>query len=212
VKRLLWMPVVVGTCILIASVTATCRTLTAVTGGGALWNAERAIVFVTSKTLTYRGSHLGIVWGRLKQSFGIPVPASTVLLESSVTQLHGGRTDTFRVEGGIFGIKVVNGSIFARASDGAIVRLDLSRNTFVSADADERTAYLHTPNPYSDARWSHEDRFLGGTTTATTMRFGGWFISDLVLDEWSYQAVSTHRGGVGSVIAAIDEGLRPCDQ
>jgi hypothetical protein len=162
-------------------------------------------VVVTSKTVTNRGTLVGILWGIFKQTMGVPSPASTVSLESSVTQVREGRTDTFRLEGGVHRLKLINGDIFGRISDGAIVRFDLRRNTVATADAAERGAYLHSSNPYADRGWTHDDRFLNGTAAATTIRLadGSYRISSSMVG--STKVYQLTGGSVTSVIATVDE-------
>jgi hypothetical protein len=205
VRRLLWVVLVAGICISTASIATACRRVSRVIDGVALWNPERGIVVVTSKTLTYRGTLLGLLWGILKRTMGVPSPASTVSLESSVTQVHEGRTDTFRLEGGVHGLSVINGDIFGRTTDGVIVRFDLRRNTFAIADAAERGAYWQSSNPYADHSWSHDDRFLNGTAAATTIRLadGSYRISSSMVG--STKVYQLTGGSVASVIATIDE-------
>jgi len=204
-KKLVLTGLIAATCFLIGALVRARREVTVVVDGVALWNRESALVIVTSKNLAYRGSVLNVFWSGLRQTFGIPSPASTVSLESSVLQVHAGRMYSSRHEGGLYRVAVIQGAILAQAGAGEIVRVDLERDTIRSATADERNAYLRNGTSRSEATWSMDDGFLGSTAASTTMS----------LADSRYHVSSSRVGrrriyqvfgqGVSAVVATVDE-------
>jgi hypothetical protein len=153
---------------------------------------------------------LELLWGRLKQTIGIPSPASTVSLESSVIQVHEGHIGSFRQEGGIYRVAVIDGAILARTGEGEIVKLDWQGDTILKATADERSAYLRGRKLVSDGTWSFDDTFLKGTAAATTMNLadGRYRVSSFTTGRlWTYQLFGR---GAASIIATIDEDPHWC--
>jgi len=71
-KPVLVSAVCIAALLAAAGVSQSCRTVQSVVGGVAVWNHDRAIVIINSKRLTYRGSVLEVLFGRVKQTAGIP--------------------------------------------------------------------------------------------------------------------------------------------
>jgi len=200
-----------------AGVSQSCRTVQSVVGGVAVWNHDRAIVIINSKRLTYRGSVLEVLFGRAKQTAGIPSEPSELSLESVVARIANGRVASTQHPFAIGGVTVVGDAVLGKVTYGDVVRIDLSAaNDLVAATPEERDAFWHSSKsaPFTDGKWSADDRFFGRSRLAETvmqLSDGAYHVtSSASAGVWTYRVLERR---LSAVIASVDENPRwSCDR
>jgi len=191
------------------------RTVRSVVGGVAVWNHDRAVVIINSKSLIYRGSVLKILFGAARQSAGIPSEPSKLSLESVVARIGNERVDSTTHPFAISGVTVVGDSVLGNVGDGNVVQIDLGARDLAPATPEQRHAFWRSYKdpPFKDGNWSADVRFGGRwrlEETVMQLSDGVYHVTAFPSDGvWTYRVLER---GVSAVIATVDENPRwSCD-